>query len=48
MSSSDKREHKTLSAKAEIIKQLGKGENCSNSAKECGVGHAAIYSYDIG
>jgi Mor family transcriptional regulator len=43
MSSSDKREHKTLSAKAEIIKKLDKGEKLINLAKEYGVKHAKIY-----
>jgi hypothetical protein len=45
MSSSDKRKHKAISlnAKAEIIKKLDKGEKLTNSANECGVGHATIY-----
>jgi hypothetical protein len=38
MSSSNKRKHKTLSAKAEIIKKLDKGEKLINLAKEYGVG----------
>jgi Mor family transcriptional regulator len=44
MSSSDKYKHKTLSAKAEIIKKLEKGEKLVNLAKEYGVGCAAIYN----
>jgi hypothetical protein len=43
ISSSDKHKHKTLSAKAEIIKKLDKGEKLINLAKECGVGRAMIY-----
>jgi hypothetical protein len=45
ISSSDKCKHKTLtlSAKAEIIKKLDKGEKLANLAKEYGVGRAAIY-----
>jgi hypothetical protein len=35
MSSSDERNHKTLSTKAEIIKKLDKGEKLINLAKEC-------------
>jgi hypothetical protein len=37
MSSSDKRKHKILSAKAEIIEKLDKGEKLMNLAKEYGV-----------
>jgi hypothetical protein len=49
MSSSDKRKHKnlTLSAKAEIIKKLEKGEELINLAKECGVGRATMYDIRI-
>jgi hypothetical protein len=43
MSSSDQRKHKTLCAKAEIIKKLDKGEKLINLAKECGLGPATIY-----
>jgi hypothetical protein len=43
MSSSDKCKHKTLSAKVEIIKKLGKVEKLINLAKDYGVGHATIY-----
>jgi Mor family transcriptional regulator len=43
ISSSDKHKHKTLSAKAEIIKKLDKGEKFINLAKEYGVGSATIY-----
>jgi hypothetical protein len=43
MYSSDKRKHKTWSAKAEIIKNLDKGEELVNLAKEYGVGRATIY-----
>jgi hypothetical protein len=43
MSSSDKRKHKTLSAKAEIIKKLDKGERLINLAKESGVERATMY-----
>jgi hypothetical protein len=41
MSSSHKCNHKTLtlSAKAEIIKKLDKGEKCINLAKGYGVGY---------
>jgi hypothetical protein len=42
MSSSDKRKHKTLSAKAEIIKNLDKDEKFTNLAEESGVGHDTI------
>jgi hypothetical protein len=41
--SSDKRKHKTLSAKAEIIKKLDNGEKLINLAKEYDVGCATIY-----
>jgi hypothetical protein len=41
--SSDKRKHKTLSAKAEIIEKLDKSEKLINLAKESGVGHATLY-----
>jgi hypothetical protein len=34
MSSSDKREHKTLSAKRELIKKLDRGEKSSKEALE--------------
>jgi hypothetical protein len=44
MCSSDKRKHKTLSAKAEIIKKLDKDEELINMAKEYGIGHATIYN----
>jgi transposase len=43
MSSSDKCKHKTLSAKAEIIKKPENGEKLINLAKEYGVGRATIY-----
>jgi Mor family transcriptional regulator len=33
----------TLSAKAEIIKKLDKGEKLINLAQEYGVGHTTIY-----
>jgi hypothetical protein len=42
MSSSDKPKHKTLSAKAEIIKKPDKGEKLINLAKVYGVGCAMI------
>jgi hypothetical protein len=42
MSSSDKCKHKTLSAKADIIKEFDKVEKLINLAKKCGVGHAMI------
>jgi hypothetical protein len=35
MSSSGKRKHKTLSAKAEIINKRDKGEKLINLVKEC-------------
>jgi hypothetical protein len=41
-SSSDKRKHNTLTAKAKIIKKLDKGEKLINLAKEYGVGRATI------
>jgi Mor family transcriptional regulator len=46
MSSSDKHKNKTstLSTEAEIIKELDKGEERINLAKEYGVGHAMIYN----
>jgi hypothetical protein len=46
LSNSDKHKHKTLplSAKAEIIKKLDRGEKLINLAKECGVGRATIYN----
>jgi hypothetical protein len=40
MSNSDKRKHKTLSTKAEIIKKLIKGEKLINLAKEYDVRRA--------
>jgi regulator of replication initiation timing len=43
MSRSDKRKHKTFSAKAEIMKKLDKGGKHINLAKEYGVGRATIY-----
>jgi hypothetical protein len=43
ISSSDKRKHKTLSAIAEIIKKLDKGEKLINLAIEYGVGRATMY-----
>jgi hypothetical protein len=43
MSCSDKRKHKTLSANAEIIKKLDKGEKGINLAEEPGVGRATLY-----
>lgn len=43
MSSSDKRNRKTLSAKAEIIKKLDKGEKLINLAEEYGGGRAVMY-----
>jgi hypothetical protein len=45
MSSSDKRKHKTLtlSAKAEIITKLDKGDKLIDLSKEYGVGRATIY-----
>ena len=43
MSSSDERKHKTISTKAEIFKQLDKGEKLVNLARECGVGRATVY-----
>jgi hypothetical protein len=43
MSNSDKHKHKTLSAKAEIIKKLDKGEKLINLAKKYVVGHTMIY-----
>jgi hypothetical protein len=43
MSSSDNRKHKTLSAKAEIIKKLEKNWKLINLAEEYGVGRATIY-----
>jgi hypothetical protein len=43
ISSSHKCKHKTLSAKAKIIKKLDKGEKLVNLCKEYGVGHATIY-----
>jgi hypothetical protein len=39
---SDKRKHKTLSAKLDIIRKLDKGEKLIDLAKECGVGRAKI------
>jgi hypothetical protein len=42
MSTSDKRKHKTLSAKAEIFEKLDKGEELVNVAKEYGVGRVTI------
>jgi hypothetical protein len=42
MSSSDKSKHKTLSAKAEIIKKLDKGGKLTNLAKKYGVGLATL------
>jgi hypothetical protein len=44
MSSSDKHEHKTLSAEVEIIKILDRGETLTNLAKEYAFGHATIYN----
>jgi Mor family transcriptional regulator len=43
MFSSDKPKHKTLGAKAEIMKKVDKGEKLINLAKEYGVGRATIY-----
>jgi uncharacterized protein YtpQ (UPF0354 family) len=45
MYSSDKRKHKTLtlSAKAEVIKELQKVDKCINLVKEYGVGCSMIY-----
>jgi hypothetical protein len=45
--SSDKRKHQTstLSAKAEIIKKLDKGEQLINSAKEYSAGRATMYAW---
>jgi hypothetical protein len=40
--SSDKRKHKTLSAKAEMIMKLDKGIELNNFVKENGVGRATI------
>jgi hypothetical protein len=42
MSSSDKRKHKTLDAKAGKIKKIDRGEKLINLAKEHGVGRATI------
>jgi hypothetical protein len=43
ISSSDKCKHKTLSAKAEVIKKFDKCEKLINLAKEYGVGRATLY-----
>jgi hypothetical protein len=42
MYSSDRRKHKTLSAKAEAIKKLDKGGNLINLSKKYSVGYSCV------